>query len=83
MKYLLMTCPGKQSFKSLAAALLASSQFLGSMDRQEGLSKFMLFCLSGIQMMAQISHLGLVLKLANDISAGMGLHFWATVLGKL
>ncbi len=84
MKYLLMTCRKKQSVvSSVLPAALALDQFLWSMHQEERLSKFCLFCLSGMQMMTQISHLGLVLKLANDISAGMGLDFWATVLGKL
>lgn len=63
--------------------MLAIHQFLWSMDRDEGLSKFDLFYFFGLQMMTQISHLGLVLKLANDISAGIGLDFWATVLSKI
>jgi hypothetical protein len=31
----------------------------------------------------EIAHLGLLLKLANDIGNGCGLHFWATALGTL
>ena len=31
----------------------------------------------------EIAHLGLFLKLANDISNGCGLHFWAIALGML
>ncbi len=31
----------------------------------------------------EIAHLGLLLKLANDISNGCGLHFWAIALGML
>ena len=78
MKYLLMKCHKKQSVASSVAALVASNQFLWSMVWKEGQNNFLL-----LQMLTEISHLGLVLKLANDISAGMGLDFWATVLGKL
>ncbi len=88
MKYILMRCRSKQSVASSVAAssvaaLVASTQFLWSMVWEEGLSKFVLFYFSGMQIMTEISHPGLVLKLANDISAGMGLDFWDTVLGKL
>lgn len=31
----------------------------------------------------EVAHLGVFLKLANDISLGCGLNFWATALGKL
>ncbi|KAL0047030.1 hypothetical protein WJX82_004537 [Trebouxia sp. C0006] len=86
MMMMLMTCRKKQSVvssfvSSVLPVALALDQFLWSMHQEKCLSKLLLFCLSGMQMMTQISHLGLLLKLANDISAGMGLDFWATVLG--
>ncbi len=82
MKYLLMRGRNKQSLALSVAALVASTQFLWGSVWEEGLSESE-FCLPGMQMMTAISHLSLILKLANDISAAMGLDFWATVLGKL
>lgn len=52
------------------------------MAPEEDLSKFELFCFSSMQTWTEIAHVGLILKLANDISAGLGLDFWATVLGE-
>ncbi|KAL0033665.1 hypothetical protein WJX79_010885 [Trebouxia sp. C0005] len=81
LKYLLTTCRRTQPAAPSIAALVASTQFLCSMAPEEDLSKFELFCFSSMQTWTEIAHVGLILKLANDISAGLGLDFWATVLG--
>lgn len=78
MKYLLMVCGAPRHWAispAIAAALLAMQHACHwlpvSLDHTRGYLR-----------LVEIAHLGLVLKLASDISCGCGLHFWTTVLGE-
>ena len=82
LKYMLLMCYVKEPFASSLATLAAVIHYLHSVGLEQILGRYGLVSSFRLQKLTEIAYVGLILKLASDIDAGMGLNFWATSFGK-
>ena len=77
-----MMCYVPEAAATVLAYLAAGIHFAHSVGLEEKLCRYgITISPARLHRLTKIAYPALMLKLANEVSAGMGLNFWATILG--